>query len=54
MHVVWCFFGLVLVITGLGETGIFLARTGADCEEDGDGDGGGDDEDDPSPLGNCT
>lgn len=43
-------FGLVLVITGLGEIGIF-ASVGADCEED---DGGDIDEDDinsdPSPL----
>lgn len=45
-------FGLVLVITGLGETGIFC-QYGSICEEDG---GGGENgiNSDPSPLENCT
>lgn len=46
-------FGLVLVITGLGEMGIF-ASMGADCEEDDDGGDKDDINSDPSPLGNCT
>lgn len=45
------FFGLVLVLTGLVEMGIFFASTGADCEDNDDED---DTNSDPSTRGNCT
>lgn len=50
MHVVWCFFGLVLVLTGLGETGSLpmweqIVRKMMVDEDDINSD--------PSPLGNC-